>query len=75
MRKIKLFTHEAIVHSQLLAIETTLDRRVDYEISLNKKTTRSHIQFDASDKEIASIKANLGYTVMIEENNQWLPVI
>lgn len=65
MRRVKLFTHEVIVHSQLTALESILNRCIHYEISLNSKGTRSNIQFDADEKEIGLIKGNLGYTVMI----------
>ena len=65
MRRVKLFTHEVIVHSQLTALEKILNRCLHYEISLNIKGIRSNIQFDADDKEIKLIKGNLGYSVIV----------
>jgi hypothetical protein len=65
MRRVKLFTHEVIVHSQLTALENILNRCIHYEISLNGKDIRSNIQFDANEKEINLIKAHLSYNVMV----------
>jgi hypothetical protein len=74
-QRIKLFTHEAIIHSQVCALEKTLSREIDYELLLNSRESRSHIQFDADEKEIMLIKGNLGYTVMIQDGTHWLPHI
>lgn len=71
--RVKLFTHEAIVHSQLLALERILSRVIPYEIALSTKGIRSNIQFFADEQEIKRIKSNLGYTVMILDGTQWLP--
>lgn len=71
--RVKVFTHEAIVHSQLLALERVLARVIPYEIALSTKGIRSNIQFFADEDEIRRIKSNLGYTVMILDGTQWLP--
>ena len=75
MPAVKIFTHEVIVHSQINAIEKTLNRDIHCEITLNIRTVRSFIEFDANNSEIDLIKANLGYTVMIKQQNRWWPSI
>ena len=72
---IKLFTHEAIVHSQLQSIEKLLQRKVDYEISLNQHGVRSNIQFKVNPEEIELIKNYLGYTVYTKDGERWVPAM
>jgi hypothetical protein len=74
-RKIKLFTHEVIVHTQIAAIEKVLNRSIDCAISLNNRETRSSIQFEATEQEIEQIKGDLGYTIMVLNGTTWLPHI
>jgi hypothetical protein len=74
-QKIKLYTHEVIVHSQISALEKTLNRSIEYKLSLNSRTERSYLQFEADTKEIEKIKSELGYTVSILDGNHWIPGI
>lgn len=71
--RIRLYTHEVIVHSQIAAIEKSLNRAVNCEINLNSKKVRSTIEFDAEEKEISALKHELGYNVMVFDGNTWLP--
>lgn len=73
--KVKLFTHEAIVHAQTLSIEKLLNRKVEFDISLNVKGVRSNIQFTVNEAEITQIKKNLGYTVYTLNADQWIALI
>lgn len=71
--KIKIFTHEAIVHTQITALEKTLNRQIEFEINLNLNKVRSNLSFEATEEEINLIRHNLGYTVMIRKGGYWLP--
>jgi hypothetical protein len=75
MSLVKIFTHEAIVHSQIAAVERVLKREVDMKITLNVKESRSSIEFTADEKEIVTIKNDLGYVVMVYDGSVWLPHI
>jgi hypothetical protein len=72
---VKLFTHETIVHSQIASIEKVLDRRVDFQITINAKETRSNIQFNATRDEMELIKTQLGYNLLVRNEAGWLPLI
>jgi hypothetical protein len=71
-QRIRIYTHEVIIHAQMHAIEKVLNRTINYTLTLNTATTRSNIEFDAEMTEIESIKSNLGYPVMIQQGNNWL---
>jgi hypothetical protein len=71
--RIRLNTHETIVHSQLQAIEKALSRTVVFEITLNQKGIKSNIEFEAEEKEISVVKNDLGYNVMVFDGERWLP--
>jgi hypothetical protein len=66
-RRIKVFTHEVIVHSQVTNLEKILERRIDYEITLNTKGARSNIQFEVSETEVDLIKSKFGYAIMTQD--------
>lgn len=70
-QRIKIYTHEVIAHSQMNAIEKILNRQIDYTMALNT-STRSNIQFEATLTEIEKIKDNLGYVVMVKQDNTWV---
>jgi hypothetical protein len=74
-QKVKLFTHEVIIHAQIAALEKVLNRSVDCTIALNNRGSRSNIQFEANEKEIEQIKGDLGYTIMVLDQNRWMPYI
>jgi hypothetical protein len=71
--RIRLFTHESIVHSQVIKIETMLGREVPFEIMLNQLQANSTIEFAASDREITLLKNDLGYSVFVFDGTRWLP--
>jgi hypothetical protein len=72
---IKLFTHETIVHAQIIAVRKLLAREIKFDIMLNVRGIRSHIQFDASQTEINLLKDYSGYTVYVKTGNQWVPAL
>jgi hypothetical protein len=72
-QRIKIYTHEAIVHSQVNAIEKIVSHEVEFDITLNTRGARSSIQFSAEQNEIELIKNNLGYTILIQNESGWYP--
>jgi hypothetical protein len=56
-------------------VEKILDRAVEFKVTLNARSARSNIEFEANEKEIELIKANLGYSILIKEDDRWLPSI
>lgn len=73
--RVKLFTHDTIVHSQLSSIENTVGRVVNFQITLNQQDARSNIQFDASEDEVKKIKSELNYNILTLEGKHWLPLL
>ncbi|HEY0652707.1 MAG TPA: response regulator [Chryseosolibacter sp.] len=73
-QRAKLYTNESLIHDQTASIENLLNRAMDFEISLNEPM-RQHIQFLASEKELASIKSELGYNLQLLKGGHWLPHI
>ncbi len=71
--RIKIFTHESIIHGQVNAIEKIVNRDVQFDITLNLRGDRSNIQFSADEKEIELIKANLGYALLLKNESGWCP--
>lgn len=71
-QNIKIITHESIIHSQIQSIERVLARPVSYEVILNVRGVKSHIQFNASPEEIERVKADLGYRVYVKKDNEWV---
>ena len=75
IQKIKLFTHERIIHAQVVNLEKILNRSIDCTILLNNRESGSSIQFDANDQEIEQIKMDLGCTIMVLTGKIWMPYI
>jgi hypothetical protein len=71
--KIRLHTHEAIIHSQMALIETGLKRPVEFQVILNQKEVRSTIEFEVSDKELSTLKYEMGCNIFIFDGERWLP--
>jgi hypothetical protein len=71
--RIKLYTHEVIIHSQINAIEKALNRQIGANITLNQKEQKSNIEFEVSEKELITIKHDLGFNVMVYDGDRWLP--
>jgi hypothetical protein len=71
--RIKLYTHEVIIHSQINAIEKALNRQIEANITLNQKEQKSNIEFEVSEKELTTIKHDLGFNVMVYDGDRWLP--
>jgi hypothetical protein len=75
MHRIKLFTHEAIVHTQINTLERILDRKIEFEIVLNTKGLRSSLELSATQHEIEMIRSGTSYTILVRSNDAWMPVI
>jgi hypothetical protein len=71
--RIRLYTHEVIIHSQIASIEKILDRVVEFEVTLNQKQLKSTIEFAAEDTEISKLKNDLGYNIFVFDGVRWLP--
>jgi hypothetical protein len=74
-KRVKIFTNEMIVHSQINAIEKILGRHIGCEITINVRDVASCIQFDATEKEINLIRSESEYNLMIRQGGYWLPLI
>jgi len=70
--RIRLQTHEVIIHSQIASIEAALERPVVFDITLNQKQAKSTIEFTVSEKEMATLKHNLGLNIFVLSNGQWI---
>jgi hypothetical protein len=75
MHRLKLFTNESMVHSQVSTLEHLLGRRIECEIIMNVKNASSSIQFDANDGEIQTIRSGSNFNLLKRQGGYWIPVM
>jgi hypothetical protein len=71
--QIRLYTNEVMIHTQIESIQVALKRPVSFVITLNQKEVKSNIEFAVDEKEISTLKHELGYNVQVFNGNRWLP--
>lgn len=72
---VKILTTEVIVHSQIRSLQTILQREVPVRLTLNRKRSGSHIEFNISENEAEVLKDQLGFTILRKNESGWIPVI
>jgi hypothetical protein len=72
-KRLRIFTHESIVHSQVATIQKILGKEITFDIIINSKGARSNIQFMVSSEEMDQLLRHLGYQIFIQTDNHWVP--
>ncbi len=73
--RVKLVTSDNIIHNQTAALETLLQRDINFEISLNGQPMQQNVQFVVSQNELRRIHSELGYNLLCLSGGHWLPNI
>jgi CheY-like chemotaxis protein len=73
--RIRIATHEVIVHTQIESIERGLKRPISFDITLNKHRKKSNLEFDATEKEISVLRYDLLLNVFCFDGVRWTPHI
>jgi hypothetical protein len=72
-QRLRVFTHENIVHTQTALIEKLLKREVSFVVNLNSAEDRPNIQFSASKSELQILCNTLGHTIFVKSDTKWRP--